>query len=172
MTTTTSTTAASSSSSSAASSGQRDGRHLRKAVVDLTAFSSTEMEFVAEDVLVTIVPNFKMGVLKLVRGEVGPFMPSVPVLVPVWMAIQLKRANQCRISMPSWMDAHWLNEHRKSEQQSDEFGQLPFHYIELASLFLTQYRRSKPVVCLFVFCLFLSLFLCFFLSLSRQSLNN
>ena len=38
------------------------------------------------------------------QGEVGPFQPQVPVEVPLWLAVNLKQRQKCRIITPDWMD--------------------------------------------------------------------
>ena len=40
----------------------------------------------------------------LSQGEVGPFQPQVPVEVPLWLAVNLKQRQKCRIITPDWMD--------------------------------------------------------------------
>jgi GINS complex subunit 2 len=61
-------------------SGQ-DGRHL---------------EFNAEQTTVTVIVNFREDVLHLIAGSVGPFRPSLPVDVPLWLALHLKKARKCQ----------------------------------------------------------------------------
>lgn len=38
------------------------------------------------------------------QGDVGPFNPGLPVDVPVWLALNLKQRQKCRIVPPDWMD--------------------------------------------------------------------
>lgn len=42
--------------------------------------------------MVTIIPNFTMGRMSLICGDVGPFQPNFPVEVPLWMALALRQA--------------------------------------------------------------------------------
>ena len=67
-------------------------------------FTPNEVEFLAEDQLVTILPSFKADKVTLIEGEFGPFRPATPVEVPLWMAIQLKKFHKCQIKAPDWMD--------------------------------------------------------------------
>lgn len=39
-----------------------------------------------------------------VQGDLGPFNPGLPVDVPVWLALNLKQRQKCRIVPPEWMD--------------------------------------------------------------------
>ena len=38
------------------------------------------------------------------QGDLGPFNPGLPVQVPVWLALNLKQRQKCRILPPPWMD--------------------------------------------------------------------
>ena len=62
------------------------------------------MEFLAEKQLVTVVPNFSHDEVFLIGGSVGPFNAGLPVEVPLWMAVNLKQRQKCRIQPPDWMD--------------------------------------------------------------------
>lgn len=61
-------------------------------------------EFITEDNLIEIVPKFRYNKkLSLVCGDFGPFLPSVPTRVPMWMAVNLYRRNKCSIISPAWV---------------------------------------------------------------------
>lgn len=34
----------------------------------------------------------------------GPFTPQLPIDVPLYLALALKRNKKCKIQVPSWMD--------------------------------------------------------------------
>lgn len=40
----------------------------------------------------------------ILQGDLGPFNPGLPVEVPVWLAINLKQRQKCRLIPPEWMD--------------------------------------------------------------------
>jgi len=102
------------------------------------SLSASQMEFLAEDELVTVFPNFKMPELFFIKGSVGPFHPGVPIAIPVWLAIVLKKRKKCKIQPPDWLDAEFLAVKFDSETHDDQsFESLPFHYIEIATLLLT-----------------------------------
>lgn len=62
-------------------------------------------DFLAEDELIEIVPNFKYEqVLNLINGDFGPFKPSIPTRVPLWMALNLFRQQKCKINLPTWIN--------------------------------------------------------------------
>lgn len=43
------------------------------------------------------------------QGDLGPFNPGLPVDVPVWLALNLKQRQKCRIVPPAWMDVGKLH---------------------------------------------------------------
>ena len=44
----------------------------------------------------------------LVQGDYGPFQPSFPVKVPLWLAVMLHKRKKCRIAPPDWMQSDHL----------------------------------------------------------------
>ncbi len=42
--------------------------------------------------------------------DVGPFVPGIPTDVPVWVAINLKQRQKCRINPPEWMTVGMTND--------------------------------------------------------------
>ncbi|KFQ32281.1 DNA replication complex GINS protein PSF2, partial [Merops nubicus] len=70
-------------------------------------------------------------------GDLGPFNPGLPVEVPVWLAINLKQRQKCRLIPPDWMDVEKLEEIRDRERQEDTFTPMPSpYYMELTKLLL------------------------------------
>lgn len=39
----------------------------------------------------------------LAQGNVGPFQPPLPVEVPVWLSLIMKKNNKCTIVCPDWL---------------------------------------------------------------------
>ena len=75
----------------------------RSKKLEIEDMDPSEVEFLAEKEEVTIVPNFSHDEVFLIAGNVGPFNPSLPMKVPLWMAINLKQRQKCRIQPPDWM---------------------------------------------------------------------
>lgn len=74
-------------------------------------------EFLAEEELIEIIPNFKYPKqLNLISGDFGPFKPSIPVKVPIWLALNLLRQHKCTIITPRWVTQLASN---TSDQESD-----------------------------------------------------
>lgn len=47
---------------------------------------------------------FHLGFALSLQGDLGPFNPGLPVDVPLWLAINLKQRQKCRLLPPEWMD--------------------------------------------------------------------
>ncbi|KAG7378868.1 DNA replication complex GINS protein PSF2 [Phytophthora pseudosyringae] len=106
----------------------------------MTSLSASETEFLAEQELIAIMPHFHLrdnsGMLNFIGGNFGPFQPGITTHVPLWLAIMLKQLNKCRILAPSWLSVDYLASKLEREKTSDAFEELPFHYLEVASLLL------------------------------------
>ncbi|KAJ2743016.1 DNA replication protein psf2 [Coemansia sp. BCRC 34301] len=101
-------------------------------------FTMPELEYLAQNESITIVPLHRMDRIELVRGTVGPFRPPQKTTVPLWLAIMLKRTNRCRIVAPKWLSYEHLRDLCKREEQPDAmFTRLPTHYLEIAHMLLT-----------------------------------
>lgn len=125
--------------------------------------SPSELEFLAEEELVTIVSSVSTtevdesgnsGYLSLLAGvfrsltslascttpcqaittyagKCGKFVPNQELNVPLWLAIELRRRNQCQIKVPPWMTVGSLRDTINSERNEKTFQPLPFRYIEV-----------------------------------------
>jgi GINS complex subunit 2 len=95
-----------------------------------------------EDTLVTIVPSFQAPTLQLLRGPVGPFRPQVPLEVPLWMALLLRRRGRCRLKPPTWLAQAALEELLEREREAGQraFAQVPFRYLEIGTQILKHAR--------------------------------
>ncbi|XP_014299783.1 DNA replication complex GINS protein PSF2 [Microplitis demolitor] len=96
-----------------------------------------EVEFLGEKKLVDIVPNFNFGQIHLISGSIGPFRASLPVKVPIWLAISLKQQQKCRILCPDWMQLENLDIIKENEKQSKDFTAMPSkHYMDVTHILL------------------------------------
>lgn len=97
-----------------------------------------EVEFLAEKELVTIIPNFSHNKLYLISGDIGPFNPGLPLDVPLWLAVNLKQRQKCRIQPPEWMDVETLEAKKQEEKDSAVFESVMNpHFMEISKLLLT-----------------------------------
>ncbi|KAJ0633672.1 putative DNA replication complex GINS protein Psf2 [Helianthus annuus] len=120
-------------------SGQSDPRG--------SAFSAAELEFLAEDEMIEIVPNLRIKPLSLICGDFGPFQPQIPTQVPIWLAVALKKRGKCTIRPPDWMSVEKLTQVLEAERDSaSSFEALPFHYVEISRLLFDHARDDIPEV--------------------------
>ncbi|XP_049642753.1 DNA replication complex GINS protein PSF2 [Suncus etruscus] len=104
-----------------------------------------EVEFLAEKELVTVIPNFSLDKIYLIGGELGPFLPGLPLQVPLWLAVSLKQRQKCRLVPPEWMDVEKLEKVRDLERQEETFSPMPSpHYMELTKLLLNHASDNIP----------------------------
>ena len=80
--------------------------------------SYVQSEFFAEDTLISILPSFKHAQVHLIHGDFGPFTPSIPVQVPLWLALTLKKLHKCTIECPHWFEVDKLEETLRLERTS------------------------------------------------------
>ena len=67
----------------------------------------------------------------------GPFRPGIPVQVPLWMAVNLKQRQKCRLTAPEWMNVEILTKLKEDEALSKTFVAMPDeHYMVTAQLVL------------------------------------
>ena len=90
--------------------------------LQLGSISISESEFFAQDTLVVISPTFRHPAIRFisvrisykyisftlnksnyVKGTFGPFEPYIPVPVPLWLAVDLKKKEKCSIDIPEWL---------------------------------------------------------------------
>ncbi|XP_012262736.2 probable DNA replication complex GINS protein PSF2 [Athalia rosae] len=97
----------------------------------------SEVEFLGEKKFVEIIPSFSFNQIHLISGSVGPFRAGLPTLVPIWLAVNLKQQQKCRIVRQEWMSVDVLNEVKTAEQNSEFFTKMPSdHYMDEALVLL------------------------------------
>ncbi|KAK8662406.1 hypothetical protein V6N13_091983 [Hibiscus sabdariffa] len=118
----------------------------------ISLFSAEEVEFMAEDELIEIVPNLRMDPLNFICGDFGPFLPQIATQVPFWLAVALKKRGKCAIRPPQWMSvgespssSPFFDMVLERERESQgAFQVLPFHYVEISRLLFDHARDDIP----------------------------
>jgi len=113
-----------------------------------------EIEFMAENELVSAVPNFNEGVVNLLGGDVGPFRPGLPTRMPLWLAANLRSQKKCRLLQPDFLALDKLEEVRDAERESQFFTAMPHPHLfvvaqlvlDVATQDLTDADRIKTVL--------------------------
>lgn len=99
------------------------------------SFSVQELEFIAENTCIEIIPNFKREKITLISGQYGDFKPNKPVVIPLWLAIQYKKNKKCRVIPPIWMDLKFLREKFELEKKNEAILQeLPYYFFEICQI--------------------------------------
>ena len=134
---------------------QRENLSTKKrgGVMDsVPTFTPQQLEFLASDTLTEIIPTVSfdhasaknvlcllfsfLSLLKqlkkkkfpLMGGTFGPMEPQVPVSVPLWLAVHLRKRNRCRIRPPAWLAKAPMEALLKvwKEEEEGEGERLPF----------------------------------------------
>ncbi|KAI5294323.1 DNA replication protein psf2 [Ascosphaera acerosa] len=75
----------------------------------LRGLVASEVAFLCEMELVTIIPRQRLGKLELLGGITPSLYPSRRAQVPLWLALLLKRQKRARIVPPAWLNADNLS---------------------------------------------------------------
>ncbi|KAL7076870.1 hypothetical protein ACQ4LE_003695 [Meloidogyne hapla] len=94
-------------------------------------------EFIAENELIQILPNFNERTIHLISGDFGPFEAGSPVTVPLWFALQLKYKHKCKIVPPEWLRIDELKKLLVSETERITFAPVPNCFFEIAHILVT-----------------------------------
>ncbi|XP_066157120.1 probable DNA replication complex GINS protein PSF2 [Euwallacea fornicatus] len=104
-----------------------------------------EVEFWGEKTMIEIVPTFNSASIFLIGGDVGPFRASIPTVVPLWIAINLKKQQQCKIVPPDWLEMETLSNLKEEEKETKSFVKMPSeHYMVVAKLILGNASDDVP----------------------------
>nr|POE85583.1 dna replication complex gins protein psf2 [Quercus suber] len=68
----------------------------------------SEVGFLCEMQLVTVIPRQRLEGLELLGGPIQPLKPPFPAPLPLWLALLLKRQKRANISPPPWLRADSL----------------------------------------------------------------
>lgn len=106
-----------------------------------TASLLADDKFEALEETVTIIPRYTSdAAVDCIKGKFGPFRAHSVAAVPLWLALEMDKLQQCTIELPAWLHEEELKRMRDEEKAAGdtEFVKVPRHYIEIAFAFLTQ----------------------------------
>jgi GINS complex subunit 2 len=95
-----------------------------------------ELELVASEQLVEIIPLISMEKTAFISGAYGPLRPPIKSRVPLWMAVNLKLKKKCHIVPPDWLNVEFLQERLARETTQPVFSDLPFRFAEISKVLL------------------------------------
>jgi len=95
-----------------------------------------ELELMASQEIVEIVPLITMERTAFISGAYGPLRPPNKAKIPLWMAVNLKMKKKCHIIAPDWLSVEFLQESLALETSAPTFSRLPFRFAEIAKVIL------------------------------------
>lgn len=110
-----------------------------------TATLLSDDKFVALEEMVTIIPKYSRDEpVECIRGKFGPFRAGSASKVPLWLALEMERLQQCTVELPHWLHEEEMKRMRDEERADPHaFAKVPKHYIEVACAFLTQSKALQ-----------------------------
>ncbi|KAJ5569655.1 uncharacterized protein N7459_009085 [Penicillium hispanicum] len=81
----------------------------------------SEIAFLAEMEMVTIVPRQRLEGLELLGGPVEPLVPPRRASLPLWLALLLKRQRRANIMPPAWLHPEALSLILEVESQHQDY---------------------------------------------------
>ncbi|CAO1376658.1 unnamed protein product [Diamesa serratosioi] len=104
-----------------------------------------ELEFIGENKSIGVIPNFNFEPIHLISGSIGPFRAGLPLHIPLWLAIHMKKQQKCRIVPPSWIDRDILEDTKEFEKRTHNFTKMPCdHYMVIAKLLFSHAAEDVP----------------------------
>ncbi|KAJ6515602.1 DNA replication complex GINS protein PSF2 [Mycena sanguinolenta] len=101
-----------------------------------TSVTPPELELIACQDLIEIIPLIRMEKTAFIAGAYGPLRPPQRASVPIWMALNLKQKKKCHIVAPEWLSVESLEARIKEETTQAKFTELPFHFAEISRVLL------------------------------------
>ncbi|KAL6928310.1 hypothetical protein ACO0SA_003048 [Hanseniaspora valbyensis] len=70
---------------------------------------------------------------------------SIPIEIPLWMAMILKKQRFCRMVTPSWLSVKRLKEYLQFERNNSyKFSALPWSWMVISKIFINQFPEDLP----------------------------
>ncbi|KAF1801192.1 hypothetical protein V8B55DRAFT_1449979 [Mucor lusitanicus] len=108
------------------------------------SFTPSEIEFIAGNEKIHIIPKAKFAKMNFIQGKIGPFQPPLSIEVPTWLALLMKKNDKCSIVCPDWLNIDYLKMRQEEEEKDEEFSKLPFHYMEISQMLLESASDDIP----------------------------
>ncbi|KAF7967272.1 hypothetical protein HWV62_23084 [Athelia sp. TMB] len=109
-----------------------------------TSATPPELELIASEQLVEIIPLVSMERTAFISGAYGPLRPPNKCKVPLWMAVNLKLKKKCHIVPPDWLNADDLQALLNAETTKPTYSEVPFRYVEIAKVLLDVASEDIP----------------------------
>lgn len=123
------------------------GSSLATTLVGVRGASVSDLELATTSLSstnITIVPLVSIDRVRLLGGLYGPFRPPAPAVVPLWVAVYLKRRKKAILVPPPWLTAESLADTLKEESTSAGFASLPHYWLGVAQTVLAEAAGDVP----------------------------
>ena len=108
-----------------------------------TSLSLLDLEFFAEETIITIVPNFTEASINLITGKFGPFKAQKPTDVPLWLALYLRTRSKCSLTVPMCYNVEYLNKKLEDEKEYKNYlTPLPDNFFEIFHLLFQKAKED------------------------------
>lgn len=103
-----------------------------------TTFLPSELFFLSEDTLITIIPRQSLDSINLIGFQTPKLRNLQRAQVPIWLAAILKKQSRCTIVPPEWLTEPVLKEIYQEELNNyDMFSEkLPWGWLEISQYLL------------------------------------
>ncbi|KAK6463300.1 hypothetical protein DFJ63DRAFT_114464 [Scheffersomyces coipomensis] len=99
----------------------------------------SEVNFLAENELVTILPRYTMQKMQLIGTKVPALRAMRRESVPLWVALILKSQDKCSIIPPKWLNVAYLKDKYDEEvRKPNQFSALPWNWLEISKMLLAR----------------------------------
>ncbi|RLV94267.1 DNA replication complex GINS protein PSF2 [Spathaspora sp. JA1] len=99
----------------------------------------SEINFLAENETVTILPRYSMKKIELIGTPIPPLRAMRRERVPLWVALTLKSQDKCNIVPPKWLNLAYLKEkHEEELRKPNQFSDLPWNWLEISKILLSR----------------------------------
>ncbi|KAK6454041.1 DNA replication complex GINS protein PSF2 [Scheffersomyces xylosifermentans] len=99
----------------------------------------SEINFVAENELITILPRYSMNKIELIGHKIPALRAMRREKVPIWVAVILKSQDKCSIVPPKWLNLAYLKDKYEEEIRKPQvFSELPWNWLEISKVLLAK----------------------------------
>lgn len=89
---------------------------------------------------IIVIPQARLPILELFGEKFGPFYPSQPIEIPIWVAQEFDRHGWIRIhEVPSWL--YHIQEIIQLEKENPTLQLLPFQYLTIGKWIIDHFKR-------------------------------
>ncbi|ODV84368.1 hypothetical protein CANARDRAFT_190901, partial [[Candida] arabinofermentans NRRL YB-2248] len=100
-------------------------------------FTPQEINFLAEQEPITILPRYTMNGTQLISGRLPNLKALSRKTTPLWLSVLLKNQDKCNIVIPDWLTTEYLKSKYAEELNNPtHFSKLPWHWLPISKKLL------------------------------------